>query len=123
MDKSMKLVITTLLILMAFLLTMAYCDRSHAGSFRVDWDHNNPIPEGYRVYMRYAGQSYDYDNPIWTGTTSITGDLIADDNRVFYVVVRAFEGERQSADSEEVSAVHWTQINTPLNISIIPPKE
>lgn len=56
--------------LMVFLTTLfigfALLDCAEA-KFVVDWDSNDPSPDGYRIYHRWAGESYDYTNPAWDG--------------------------------------------------------
>ena len=67
------------------------------------WDANDPAPAGYRVFVREAGSSYDYDHPIWEKsltTCTLTG---LTEGITYYFVVRAYEGELESVDSEEVS--------------------
>lgn len=67
------------------------------------WDANVPAPEGYRVFVREAGQAYDYENPIW-GESQTTCTLISlVEGVTYHFVVRAYEGDLESADSEEVS--------------------
>lgn len=72
-------------------------------SVSLRWDPNNPAPEGYRVFAREAGDSYDYAHPIWENsltTCTLTG---LTEGVTYYFVVRAFEGDLESVDSEEVS--------------------
>ena len=72
-------------------------------SVSISWEAIDPTPEGYRIYHRMEGQSYDFDAPAWSGTetTAIISDL--DYDIAHYFVIRAFEGELESEDSEEVS--------------------
>ncbi len=72
---------------------------------RLAWDPNDPAPDGYYIYQRTEGQSYDYSQPCWTGsgTSGIVYNLEWDTTN--YYVVRAFVGGLESADSEEVSFV------------------
>jgi hypothetical protein len=66
------------------------------------WDPNDPAPDGYRIYQRSEGNSYNYSEPSWTGpgTTGTVYNL--DWDTTYYFVVRAFDGELESSDSEEV---------------------
>lgn len=74
-----------------------------AAQVSLQWDANDPAPEGYRVYQRFAGQSYDYSVAVWTGTqTSCTIDNLSEDV-TYYFVVRAFGGEDSRGDSNEVT--------------------
>ena len=62
--------------------------------------------EGYRLFSRIAGEQYDYANPIWennsgkTTTATIPIDVNID---LRYYVVRAYVGDQESADSNEVA--------------------
>jgi hypothetical protein len=67
------------------------------------WDANDPAPEGYRVFARESGQSYDYLHPIWENndtTCTLTG---LTEGVTYHFVVRAFDGTLESADSAEVT--------------------
>ena len=69
----------------------------------LEWDPNIPTPQGYKAFMRIEGESYDYNNPAWTGTeTTCVIENLAD-NQNYYFVVRAFDNESESGDSNEVS--------------------
>jgi hypothetical protein len=82
-----------------------------AAQVTLAWDPNDPAPDGYRVYQRVEGDSYDYESPVWPGpdddptltTCTITG--LADDT-LYYFVVRAWVGSDISGDSNE--AAHQT---------------
>ncbi len=66
------------------------------------WDANVPEPDGYRVFVREGGQSYDYAHPIWennTTTCTLTGLI---EGVTYHFVVRAFVGDLESTDSDEV---------------------
>ena len=69
------------------------------------WDHNDPKPEGYRVYQRQSGQNYDYANPVWDGTDNQAQVYNLAYDTTYYFVVRAYDGSLTSVDSEEVSFV------------------
>lgn len=76
---------------------------SPAAQVSLAWEPTQPAPEGYRLYQRTQGQTYDYDQPVWSGTqTSATVGGLAD-LTLYYYVVRAYVGQTQSADSNEVS--------------------
>jgi chitinase len=67
------------------------------------WDANVPAPEGYRVFAREGSQSYSYTHPLWENnltTCTLTG---LTDGVTYHFVVRAFDGDLESADSAEVS--------------------
>ncbi len=73
-----------------------------AAQVTLAWDANDPAPDGYHVFLRETGQSYDYNNPAWSGgeTTCTLTDLT--DNSQYYFVVRAYVGNDESGDSNEV---------------------
>ncbi len=76
---------------------------SIAAQMTMAWDPNDPTPEGYRIYQRTEGQAYDYSQPVWTGPyTTCTVDNL-DDDITYYFIVRAYVGEIESGDSNEVS--------------------
>lgn len=71
----------------------------------LQWDANDPVPAGYRVYGREAGYNYDYNVPWWEGDYTFTQCTIdqLDENTTYYFVVRAFDAEdNESGDSNEV---------------------
>ena len=80
-----------------------------AATVTVMWDHNDPLPDGYRVYARQADAAYDHSSPVWDGQEN-TATLTIDDGTIWYFVVTAYcvdcgsDGQGlESADSEEVS--------------------
>lgn len=40
--------------------------------FTIRWDPNDPTPDGYAVYAREDGQTYDYSQPLWEGQETET---------------------------------------------------
>jgi chitinase len=90
-----------------FFLTMIIALNATTGltaSVTLSWhpDPNHPAPEGYRVFMRQAGQNYDYSQPDWEGdekTCTLTG---LEDLTPYYFIIRTYEGDVESNDSEEV---------------------
>ncbi len=67
------------------------------------WDANDPAPDGYRLFLRQEGQSYNYAQWAYEGpATTCTLDTLAEDV-TYYFVVRAFMGQDESGDSNEVS--------------------
>ncbi len=67
------------------------------------WDPNEPFPDGYCIYQRTEGQSYDYSQPCWTGSGTSGTVYNIDWDTTYYFVVRAYDGALESKDSEEVS--------------------
>lgn len=89
-------------VFIAFLVLLAQ-SAAMAAQVTLAWDANDPVPDGYRVFRRIAGQSYNYSSPAWsgTGTTCDIANLL--DDTTYYFVVRAVADGEQSGDSNEVS--------------------
>jgi hypothetical protein len=68
----------------------------------LQWDPNDPVPQGYRLFRGTAGQVYDYSDYTDTGQSTphtVTG---LTENPTYYFVVRAYVGADLSGDSNEV---------------------
>lgn len=80
---------------------------AQAATVTLAWDANMPAPDGYRVYQRIDGQSYDYTLPVWPpdgsqqAETTCTIDGLTE-GVTYYFVVRAYLGPDESGDSNEV---------------------
>ena len=88
----------TSLAIIAISVTFAY-----SANVTLRWDANVPAPEGYRVFAREGNLSYNYDYPLWEKnltTCQLTG---LTEGVIYHFVVRAFDGDLESADSEEVT--------------------
>ena len=98
------------LILQALTITIILFASSFTQAAQVSlaWDPNDPVPDGYRVFQHSEGEPYDYSSPVWPrpgdnprAATCTIGNL-ADDTK-YYFVVRAYIGDVESSDSQEVS--------------------
>lgn len=75
-----------------------------AATIKLAWD---PVDDtsviGYRIYQRAGSDSYDYSDPVWTGTeTSWSFDHLSDDS-IYYFVARSYtEANIESDNSNEV---------------------
>lgn len=69
-------------------------------SVTLQWDPNDPTPDGYRVFSRTVNGVYDYTQPLWEGQ-EVTATVTVPDG-INYFVVRAYAGTLESADSIEV---------------------
>lgn len=105
MKRTIRSFTTTFLALIAIsagCVTFAY-----SANVTLRWDANVPAPEGYRVFAREGSGSYDYTTPLRTilTTANMTECTLIGLNEgvTYHFVVRAFEGDLESADSEEVS--------------------
>ncbi len=67
------------------------------------WDANQPAPDGYRLFQRASGESYNYHNFSDAGlsTSRIVSGL--SDNTTYHFVVRAYAGSQESGDSNETT--------------------
>ena len=67
-----------------------------------DWDPNDSLPDGYRLYQSRDPKVFDYSSPVWSGTvtTCTVSGLTA--GATYYYVVRAFRGSVESGDSNLV---------------------
>ncbi len=75
-----------------------------AAQVTLQWDPNTPDPDGYNLYLRVEGESYDYDQPvnedlILDSTTTVV-DL--EEGVRYFFVVTAVVGDEESGDSNEV---------------------
>jgi chitinase len=91
-----------ILILLLLVIIPIICQADY--QVTLQWDANNPAPEGYQVYGREEGQNYDYDNPWWQGDQTFTQCTLdgLDESKTYFFVVRAYAGDDVSGDSNEV---------------------
>jgi len=109
-------------IILAGLLMILMPINALAAQVTLAWDANQPAPEGYRVFQRQQGAAYDYANPVWptdgshhTETTCTIANLT--EGGTYFFVVRAYVGNDQSGDSNEVSFQASTPPPSTYNIS------
>jgi len=67
------------------------------------WDPNSEeSTDGYRIFYREDGQSYDYEKPTWEGSETTCTIYNLNDNTTYYFVAKAFDTvELESSDSDE----------------------
>ena len=118
MDKE-KLLGPVVLLLTVLLSIFANTTIANAVSVNLNWDANQPAPDGYRVFARLAHQEYDYDNPTWQGSSNSCTLNNLESNTTYFIVVRAYDGSLESMDSNEVSFV--TGGNTGSQNDMTPP--
>ena len=90
---------------------------AHAANITLAWDANAPAPEGYLVFMRVDGQSYDYSKPSCKTdqtTCTIIGLVPA---TTYFFVARAYVAEDQSGDSNEVD--YKPPLAAPINLRLV----
>ena len=84
-----SLVFLHLFVLLTLLLSP---NIAHCFNLSFAWDANNePDLEGYRVFYREEGQSYDFDFPDWEGTETTCTLYSLDDTTAYYFVSRAYD--------------------------------
>ena len=92
-----------IIILAAYYLLVTFPLVVAAAQVTVQWDANDPVPQGYKLFQRQAGQKYNYAAPIWTGTSVVATVSNLTDGTTYYFVVRAYDAGTDSGDSNEVS--------------------
>ena len=60
-----------IIILAAYYLLVTFPLVVAAAQVTLQWDANDPVPQGYKLFQRQAGQSYNYAAPIWTGAAVV----------------------------------------------------
>ena len=75
------------------------------------WDANDPTPTGYRIYQRLDDQTYDDAQPVWEGTDTSCTIYNLEYDTAYYFVVRAYSGDTESGDSNEVT---YTTTSAPI---------
>jgi len=98
--------------IIALFILIAFSSAVGAAQVTLAWDSNNPAPDGYRVYSRAEGKSYNYSTPAWTGATASATLANLADNTTYYCVVRAYVGTQESGDSNEVKISPQTSSTT-----------
>ena len=101
-DKTLKTLIGIFLFILFFTFYFGMCVDVHAAEIKVAWDANDPVPEGYKVFIRQPPAAYDYSTPAWQGSGTLTDPIAVENNVPIAIVVRAFDGELQSPDSDEI---------------------
>lgn len=76
---------------------------ARSGEVTLSWDANGQAPDGYRLFSRTVGQPYDYAVPVWHGIETIKTVSGLAPGKTYFFVVRAFAGNTESGDSNEVS--------------------
>lgn len=106
----LKVICLWILFLSVFPITSAY-----AVTVGFEWDPNSCPPQGYELYARLEGKSYDYSQPVYRGEESFCSIELEEDGIKRYFVVRAFVGTEFSDNSNEISYTPQLEGNTPSN--------
>lgn len=118
-DKSMKSIMRFLFgLATGLLLIIITVAIVRADSVTLAWDANDPAPEGYVVFQRLAGESYIYDDGAEVCKTAETTCVVDNLSQgiQYYFVARAYVGQEQSGDSNEVNFMPI--ITPPANLRI-----
>jgi hypothetical protein len=99
--KSNNIRLGILILVFSVFLSILFCSSMAFGAVDVTlaWDASSGA-DGYRLFSREEGQSYNYSSPDWEGTTTtgtVTG--LAHDT-TYYFVVRAYNDYGESDDSD-----------------------
>lgn len=91
--------------ILAFLCILSTTTVAMAASVTLRWDPSGPATDGYRLFARKSGQAYNFSQPDWEGAV-VTGTVTNLDGQTeYYIVVRAYKGSIESANSNEVHYV------------------
>ena len=101
---------------MVFVLTSLFVITARAAEVTLTWDHNEPLPDGYRLFMRIDGSEYNYATPVWQGTDNTCSIDGLQPATKYFFVVRAFVKEDESGDSNEVD--YKPPVSAPANLRI-----
>ena len=91
-----------LLCILSFLFLLLPVTSAADCDVTLQWDPNNPAPEGYRLYQRTEYQAYDYSDYLDTGQSTSATIVGLEEDTTYYFVVRAYVGSDVSGDSNEV---------------------
>jgi hypothetical protein len=71
----------------------------------LSWDANQPTPDGYRLFQRKSGESFNYHNFTDVGLSTSRTVSGLSDSTTYHFVVRAYVGSVESGDSNEAAYV------------------
>ena len=94
--------IHSVFILLFLLTTLFTTSTAIAASVTLAWDAVDGSIDGYRVFARKSGASYNYSQPAWKGTATTCTINNLEDQTDYYFVVRAFDDSVTSSNSNEV---------------------
>lgn len=84
----------------------------------LQWDANDPIPDGYRIFQRLEDEEYNYTAPAWDGTDTTCVIQNLEPGNTYFFVVRAYQNGDESGDSNEVNFTGLVPIPGNLRIAI-----
>ena len=99
------------LALFVFSIFIFFSPHAHADQVTLAWEPSSGA-DGYRLFYRHDGRSYNYSSPAWEGAGTIcTIDL--DSEATYYLVIRAYNAYGESSDSNEISITIGNPVITP----------
>ena len=87
--------------LLVFFSVFSFAAGAAALDLSFAWDANRDPVLGYRLYSREAGEPYG-DEPAWEGPDTRCTIFNLDADRVYYFVLRAYNGYGESRNSVEL---------------------
>jgi hypothetical protein len=89
-----------------------------AGPITFEWDASEQEVTGYRLFQRAVDGSYDYDHPVADikGRETVRHVLTGVPDGTWCWVLRAYDEDNESGDSNEVSATVEPEDEKPRNI-------
>lgn len=69
----------------------------------LNWEPTTPGPDGYRLYQRQSGQTYDYNIFTDIGKSTNCSVVGLSDHTTYHFVVRAYAGTAESGNSNEAT--------------------
>lgn len=86
---------------------------STTAAVTLEWEPNGPDPEGYRLFRRLDGLDYDYSKPLVQMSGTRYQDTTTQPGETYFYVVRAYVGQNESSNSNEVSYTQPLPIGSP----------
>jgi hypothetical protein len=96
--------------ILTFTLLISTPDSALPGQADLIWQPSEDQVDGYRVFSRQAGESYNYENPSWEGTETSCTIMDLDPSKIYHFVARAFNQSEESSDSNEATLGFTTEV-------------
>jgi len=99
------------LALFVFSVLIFFGPNAHSAQITLAWDSSSGA-DGYRLFYRQDGQSYNYSSPAWEGSDT-TCTIVLESQATYYLVVRAYNAYGESGNSDEASITIGGPVVTP----------
>ena len=90
------------LIFLVFISILSNASVASAIDITLAWVASNGA-HGYRLFYKEDGQNYTYNSPDWEGVTTTATIYGLNDTKTYHFVVRAFNSQGESGDSNETT--------------------